>query len=151
MPNKSCCIIGQKIIKHEKRNDIFEPVQEKINTLIDEGYNEFIFDACGKHFNDSISMVIFMQKLRQRDIKTVCYAMNDENAVELQEIYDKVILHTIEKSKKFSIIDRYQAMIDNSDYCIFYIANKSGDLTKLIDYAKDKNKHFINIAQLKTD
>lgn len=146
MTNKVCCFIGEKILGCKEQKTLFELFQKQIKALVDDGYNEFIFDGHFGIFNNEIFAGVFTQKyLLDKDAKTVCYAMSDNKYLdELRTIYDEVVL--FEHEKNHNTVSINHAMIDKSHYCIFYVDNKSAKLKKTIEYAIKNGKRIVNLA-----
>ena len=176
-----CCFIGHrkiietKELKQRLQNTIENLIKEKqVRTFIFGSRSEFNF-LCHKIVSDLMS--------KYPTIERVIYTCKSEFAVlkqdkkELEQIFSKALKQDItlceyEKeiehktkftSGKASYIERNKAMIDNSDYCIFYYdenykpktrKHKKNDVfeyqpnsgTSLaFQYAKQKNKNTINL------
>ena len=176
-----CCFIGHrkiietKELKQRLKNTIENLIKEKgVKTFIFGSRSEFDF-LCHKIVSDIMS--------KYPTIERVVYTCKSELAVlkqdrtKLEQIfstafkqditlceYEKEIEHKTKFiSGKASYVERNKAMIDASDYCIFYYdenykpqkrKHKKSDVfeyqpnsgTKLAhDYAKQKNKEIINV------
>ena len=178
---KSCCFIGhRKIIE---TNELKQRLQNTIEILIKEkGVKTFIFGSRSE-FDFLCHQIVSNLMGIYPTIKRVVYTCKSELAVlkqdkaELEQIFSKAFKQDItlceyEKeiehktkftSGKASYIERNKAMIDASDFCIFYYDEdykpqkrkyKKSDVfeyqpssgTKLAhDYAKQKKKILINV------
>jgi len=150
MTNKSCCFFGKVRLSYEQRGKAFELVYRQIETLVNDGYTEFIFSNWSD-FDSAARIAVISLRMRFPNIKTIYYqAFKTEDKQQSLKKYDEVIYPPIEdKPKKQEITYRNYAMIDSSDFCIFYIVpNKSGDANKAMQYAIENNKPYINLAEL---
>lgn len=181
---KTCSFFGHREINFsnglkQRLKDIIE------NLIIHHNVFRFLFGSHSK-FNDLCLLVVTDLKEKYPNIKRVAYTVKSESCIleaerqKWEEIYfrfqkQKVNLLAVEeefehKTKytagKAGYVERNQAMIDDSDFCIFYYDEnyqpkprksskqgfnyyvpKSG--TKLAyDYAKRKKKQIINVANL---
>ena len=145
MIKKSCYILGHKRLNCENREKIFELLHDKIEELAQDGYTDFIFCGDGD-FNKAANSAIFILKHRYSNIKTVYYmADGSKSNKELLQMYDEVAFLTGEED--CGAILQKRAIIDNSDYCIFYVANNSC-IKDIINYAENKNKPYINFSKI---
>lgn len=176
---KSCCFIGHRIVKD--KNSTIKIVTEVANKLISHGIYNYIFGS-----NSDFDQICYnvITKLKQKypniiRIKFLCFGETpiDNTKKEMLEkflngkienticlnVYDKYIkTDTNNKYGKLSYIKRNNAMIDNSNICIFYYNQnylpdkihthnnmiikqpKSG--TKIAyEYAISKHKNIINV------
>lgn len=182
--NKTCCFIG-----HRKIN-ITKEQEQKLKTIIEDliiQNNVFTFLFGSKSEFDFLCHTIVSElKQKYQNIKRIKYTCKSESCLlenekeklektisnlENQKItllgYEKEIEH---KSKylsgKASYIERNKAMIDDSDFCMFYYdknykpqtrKHKSSDMFEYqpnsgtalsFEYAKQKKKKLINLLQL---
>lgn len=181
MSNVSCSFIGHR--KIEITNELKEKVYSVIEDLIiNKGVNLFLFGSRSQ-FNDFCHMIVSKLKEKYKNVKRVCYTCKSEVCVleksrkELDkkcsnlfnsEIHFLGYEEEYEHKTKYSsykgyYVERNQAMIKNSYYCVFYYNEaykpklrkrskkdffeyqpKSG--TKLAyEYAKKNNKVIINV------
>lgn len=147
---KRCCFFGHKSIC-DKDGSLFERLKKEIEELIKSGYTEFLFGGYGDF--DSLSHKA-VKSLREKypHIKTVYvqayYKPKDDNFEYLRSRYDETEYPEIEeKPKKFAIVYRNREIIDNSDFCIFYVNRSYGGALQALQYAKRKKKTLINLAQ----
>lgn len=181
---KTCSFFGHKEIN--LNTEIEKKVKGIVENLITcHNVLNFLFGSNSK-FNDLCLLVVTDLKAKYPDIKRIAYTVKSESCIleterqKWEEIYyrfqkQKVDLLAVDeefehKTKytagKASYIERNQAMIDNSDFCVFYYDEnykpkprkyskqsinyyqpKSG--TKLAyDYAKKKKIQLINVVNL---
>ena len=141
------------------------------NVILNYNTQTFIFGSKSQ-FNHLCHLVVTELKEKYSNIKRVCYTCKSEtctletNIKEEEKFYldflkQKVTILGFEeefehKTKyiagKLSYIKRNQAMIDNSDICIFYCdmnympTSKTNSGTKIAyEYALKKNKIIINL------
>lgn len=178
---KTCCFIGHRKIDitiemKKKLTNLIEDLMERNNVV------NFIFGSRSE-FDDLCHAVVTELKNKYKNIRRIAYTCKSEYCIleNEREYFEKLRLNLCNKKREFSVyeeeyehdtkyvankasyIERNQAMIDNSDYCIFYYDEeyqplkrkyskksqncyqpKSG--TKIAyNYAKRKNKIIINI------
>ena len=139
---KTCCFIGhRKIEKTEKlEKEIYEFVE---NLIINENVKTFLFGS-RSDFDFLCHSIVTDLKEKYPFIKRVGYTCRCESVTleskreKWEEIYsyfakEKVHLLGVEEefehktkytSGKASYVERNQAMIDDSDYCLFYYNEK---------------------------
>lgn len=180
---KSCCFIGHREINITEELKI--SLQNLIEDLI-ESHNVRVFlFGSRSEFNNLCHSIVTELKEKYPNIKRVGYSCKHESCVlerdreELEKVYKKVVnkdVHMLgfeeeieHKTKytagKASYIERNYAMIDDSDFCVFYFIEdynppirqyskrgigsyqpKSG--TRLaFQYAKRKKKTIINVIK----
>lgn len=68
----------------------------------------------------------------------------------IKETFDGTIYPPLENvPPKFAILKRNEWIARNSDYFIFYVNYTWGGAAKILNYAKRKNKAYINLGKLK--
>lgn len=145
-----CCFFGHRSV-YDKDGSLFESLVGETERLIEKGFNEFIFGGYGD-FDSLAYKAVNVLKTKYLYIKTVYvqayYKSKDESAEIIRKLYDTVIYPDIEgKPKKLAIIYRNQAIIDISDFCIFYVNQSYGGALQAMQYAKRKKKMFMNLAE----
>lgn len=180
MKNLACCFIGHREIieTNELKTNLIQIIEDLI---VNKKVAIFLFGSKSQ-FNDLCLSVVTELKEKYSYIKRIKYTCKSESCIlesekdEWQKIFSNLYKQDVEvlaveeefehKTKytvgKASYVERNQAMIDDSDYCIFYYDEdyqpkarkysknsigyyqpKSG--TKLsYDYAKRKKKFIIN-------
>lgn len=147
---KYCCFFGHKFI-NKKNLDML--VQKQVEFLIlNDTVNSFLFGGYGDFDSLCFDVVRKLQTVYPH-IKTTYvqayYNPNDkEYADYLRQRYGEILYPEIEnKPKKFAIVYRNQAMIDMSDFCIFYVDCDWGGAYSTLQYAKRKKKNIINLGE----
>ncbi len=168
--HKSCSFFGHRTIEI---NDILkEKIISTIEKLITKyKIQNFLFGS-KSDFNDLCHLVVSELKAKYPNIKRICYTCKSESFTlesdreHLEKVYFKILNTTIHllgfeeevehKTKysagKASYIERNQAMINDSDFCIFYYdenyipSAKTNSGTKTAyNYALQKKKNIINL------
>ena len=168
--HKTCSFFGHR--KIDSNDNLKQRVKESVEQLIiNYGVQRFLFGSRSE-FNDLCHLVVSELKEKYPEIKRICYTCKSEGCVlevereEREKIYSRVLkreIHLLGFEEEFehktkyeagraSYVERNQAMINDSDYCVFYYdknyvpltRTKSG--TKLAyEYAVRKNKKVINL------
>ena len=141
--------------KKSKRK-FFDLLLCQIETLIvDSGYTKFVFGGYGE-FDNMAYKAVNAQKQKYPHIKTVYmpayYRPDDERIKILHDSgkYDNIAYLPIEdKPKKFAITYRNCAIIDNSNFCIFYVSYDMGGAYQALKYAIRKQKTLLNTTGIK--
>lgn len=178
--HKTCCFIGHRKIEfsQELENKIKSIIE---NLIVNENVSEFFFGS-NSEFNDICHNILTKLKEIYPHIMRKFYTCRSEYCVlESERLHLEKIMSTtlrkdvkllgmegeIEFSKKLdttvnSYIVRNQAMIDGSDYCIFYydenyipIKKKKNQsqvsgTKKAYEYALKKKKLIINVYDFKS-
>lgn len=138
---------------YDNESLIFDLLIKQIEPLIlDGGFTEFVFGGYGE-FDDLALRAVKTLKAKYPRIKTVYaqpyYKYKDKDGMErLKSLYDEVYYPELEeKPQKFAITYRNREMIDNSDFCVFYVKRDHGGAFDALKYAKRKNKELLNIAE----
>lgn len=181
---KVCSFFGHREI--ELTEELKQKTKEVIETLITEhNVLTFLFGSRSS-FNYLCHSIVTELKEKYSDIKRISYTCKNETCIleferkKWEEIYSRIKKQNIEllgfeeeyqhKTKfiagKASYIERNQAMINDSDYCVFYYKDhylpemrkysqrsigyyqpKSGTALAYA-YAKQKRKILINVTQI---
>lgn len=178
---KSCCFIGHR--KIEVSNLLEEKLKRVLIYLIEkQGVTNFLFGSKSQ-FNDFCHVVVTKLQQKYFYIKKIAYTCKSESVIlssekeKWEQIYSKFFKKQINlfcyeqeamyktkyKSNKASYIERNFAMIDDSDFCVFYYdekyfppqkdsnkksyinSNKKSGTKIAYQYAKRKNKRIIRI------
>lgn len=142
MKNKTCCCIGHRKIEItiELKKEIYEFIE---NLIVKENVKKFLFGSKSE-FDSLCHCIVTELKEKYPDIKRVGYACRSEKFIlesaraDFEEMFSTVLqrevrFYGVEEeikhktmliSGKAAYIERNQAMIDDSDYCIFYYNEK---------------------------
>ena len=168
--HKTCSFFGHR--KINLTDDLRQKVSEAIENLIIK-YNIQIFLFGSKsEFNDLCHFIVSELKDRYPNIKRICYTCKSEGCTleiereKLENLYSRFLkreIHLLGFEEEFehktkyeagraSYIARNQAMIKDSDFCVFYLdknyvsPSKTNSGTKIAyEYALRKNKRIINL------
>ena len=180
---KTCCFIGHR--KIEITEKLVLTIRNIIQRLIkDEKVNTFAFGSRSE-FNDLCYGIVTELKKEFSGLERVYMTCRSETCIlenerqELEKIYSNVLkrevhFHGYEKeiqhktkyiSGRASYIERNQALIDMSDFCIFYfdknylppkrkiskrfvcLYQSNSGTAIAYKYAKQKKKHIINVFE----
>ena len=147
---KACCFFGHRHI-YDKDGSLYNLLVKQVERLIGNGFNEFLFGGYGDF--DSLShRAIKRLKEKYPHIKTAYYQSyykpKDERMEYISKQYDSVIYPAIEeRPKKFAIRYCNEAIIDDSDFCVFYVERSYGGALQAMQYAKRKKKASVNLAE----
>ena len=180
---KSCCFIGHRKIIETK--ELKERLQDTIETLIKEKQVKTFIFGSRSEFDFLCHTIVSNLMNTYTAIERVVYTCKSELAVlkqdktKLEQIfssafkqditlceYEKEIEHKTKfTSGKASYIERNKAMIDASDYCIFYYDENykpqkrkhsksdvfdyqpNSGTSLAYEYAKQYNKNLINLFE----
>lgn len=181
---RSCSFFGHRNV------EITEELKEKVKSIvedliIDHNVYTFLFGS-RSNFDALCQLVVTQLKEKYNNIKRIAYTCKSESCVlenekkKWEEIYSRlykkeVHLCGVEEEREYkskyvagraSYIERNYAMIDNSDYCVFYYnENYMPDMRKYskknalyyqprsgtalaYNHAKQKGKIIINIFDI---
>lgn len=138
MKNKTCCFIGHREIKitEELKKEICGYIE---NLIVKENVKVFLFGSKSE-FDYLCLKIVTELKEKYKDIKRVEYTCKSENVIleserekweriysdlEKREVYLLGVEEEYEHERKYTAgkaayVERNEAMIDDSDYCIFY-------------------------------
>lgn len=126
-------------------NIVINELEKTIEQLIKKGVNKFLLGGYG-NFDKTCAEVICSLKIKYPDIKSILvipYLNRKYN----MNMYDESIYPPLEKIPlKLAIIKRNQWMIENSEIVVTYVKYSWGGANKSLEYAKQKRKTIINIA-----
>ena len=164
---KACCFIGHRNTKGTP--ELCKRINETVISLIKEKEVKTFFFGSKSGFDDLCLKIVREIKKEHPEIKLI-YVRSSFPHIEqfyreyLLSFYDDTFMPPkIENAGKASYIERNQAMIDASDYCIFYydknytppLKDRRGKMllgyqpksgtTLAYDYATQKNKNIITL------
>lgn len=157
---KTCCIIGHR--DFEKTKELELKIKSIVTDLIEkENVTEFLFGSKSK-FTDFCYVVISEYKNNYPNLKRIFVRaeypiISDDYYNYLKTFYEDSYFYS-EKltNNRFSYISRNKAMIDKSDFCIFYFNSNYLPKTKTqsgtriaYDYAIKKGKEILNVFRYK--
>ncbi len=168
--HKTCSFFGHRNI--DINNKLKQKVKKCIkNLIINSNVQTFLFGS-KSNFNDLCHLLVSELKEEYPNIKRICYTCKSEGCtleverkkreksysnffnqeVQLLGFEEEFEHKTKHKAGKASYIERNQAMIEDSDFCVFYYNEnyvppiKTNSGTKIAyNYALRKNKKVINI------
>ena len=151
---KKCCIVGHR--KIEESNELKAEIEKTIIELIEKGFTIFLFGSRSE-FNYFCYEIVSDLKRVYPNIKRVFVRAeypiisNDYKEYLLDSYEDTYYYSEDISAGKLSYVKRNYAMIDISDYCLFYyndtykLPNKTKSGTMLsYNYAVKKRKPLRN-------
>ena len=117
MNEQTCCFSGHRHLPKQETLHIHNLLVKHILKLIHIGVNTFI---CGS----SNDIAVYQSILKQAN-----------QIIYMSQEHHSGCMHM-----------RNHYMVDNSLYCICYLANQTGGTAYTVQYAKKKNRHIFNIA-----
>ena len=172
--DKTCCFIGHRNVK--VTDSLTNNITQLVENLI-KNYNvEYFLFGSRSQFNDICNIVVSQLKERYPFLTRLAYTYKNEgcilakNRLEFENLNKQFIkrddlIVCVDKEVHFAkrlvagkaaYIERNQAMIDNSKYCVFYFDNnlctissttKTSGTAIAYKYAKNKNKTIINLFE----
>ena len=142
MKNKIGCFIGHR--KIEKTEELEKEIKDHIeNLIVKENVKTFLFGS-KSDFDFLCHSIVTDLKEKYPEIKRIAYPCRSESVIleSEREKWEKIYSHFEKRevhllgveeefehktkyvSGKASYIERNQAMIDDSDYCLFYYNEK---------------------------
>lgn len=148
----SCSFFGHRNIVISK--NLEEKVKGIIkNLIINENCDTFFFGEMGDFDNLCYEIVSEFKKFYP-EIQRI-YVCTDEKTLFKRKRknlkkYEQETVFTLDFSWWYTIIYyRNLAIIDNSDFVVFYVINKENSgANKAMEYAKKSKKKYINVAEL---
>ena len=170
--HKTCSFFGHR--KIDKSNELKEKIKRcLLDLIINHDVRKFLFGS-KSDFNDICHLVVSELKEKYLYMERIFYTCKSESCTleserkERERIYSFVLnkeVHLLGFEKEFehktkyeagraSYVERNQAMIKDSDFCVFYFnknyapSTKTNSGTKLAyEYALRKKKIIINLFE----
>ncbi len=149
-----CSIFGHRIIEDDIDVNFLSSVFRR---LIEKGYNEFYFGGFGD-FDKLCHKIISDLKKSFPQIKRT-YCLSDERHLRpikrpnylSEKDYEEFVFLPLDFYGWYKrIYFRNCAMVDNSNYIVFYVKKRENiGAYKTYAYAKQKKKNFFNICENK--
>lgn len=146
-----CSFFGHRKVELNKTIEL--QLKNIIIKLIHDGYKLFYFGGYGQFDKFCYNIVKSLQN-EYSFIKKVFvrpyYAELQTDIIDfyLKDYEECIYLQTSNNFGKLKIIYRNFAIIDKSNFIIFFVNKKSGGANQAYKYAKRKNKMSINLADL---
>ena len=151
---KTCSVFGHSTIEITK--ELEDKLFETFEDLIKQGYENFYFGGFGM-FDELCHKIISELKPTYHHIKRI-FCLSDPRHLRINKRpkwlmnkdYEEFIYLDLEFDWWYQrIYYRNCAMIDKSDIIIFYVEkSENSGAYKALKYAKQKQKTFINVAQI---
>lgn len=147
---KACCFFGHR--------NVFSSVDDflynKICYLIEaESVTEFLVGDHGD-FDKAAASAVRKAKLIYGNVKLTLvrpYFSDELNSNKdfYKTLYDDVVIpsEAAQAHFKAAITKRNQWIIDNSDFCIFYVLRENGGAYTALKYAKSQGKTIISFSE----
>ena len=157
MENKSCCFTGHRNILEKDYNNIYNLTKNYIEKLILEQNVSYFKVGGARGFDTICSLCILELKKKYSYIKLIlilpCKNQHLKWNEKDKELYNIVlensdkIMYVSEEYTKDCMLKRNDKLLENSDYCICYLREKTirGGTLYTFNRAKDKNIKIYNI------
>lgn len=136
-----CCFSGHRELSVEQLENLRKRLKSEVIKLINAGVDTFI-SGCANGFDTEAALTVNELKQEYLNIKLVLVlpyrreiSIPHDECICLAETYRKGCFH---------IRNRY--MVDNSSYCICYLAENKGGTAYTVNYAKRQGLKIINVA-----
>lgn len=140
--DRKCCFIGHRTVKNIE--ETIDRLYKQVQRLIEENNVRIFLFGSRSEFNDICHSVVTDIKSKYRDIRRIMYCCRSESACMESErastnaffsrMFDKRIeLLGFEEERRYpsyltagraSYVERNKAMINDSNYCIFYYCDE---------------------------
>ena len=168
--HKTCSFFGHR--KIDANNNLKQKLKDCIEDLIVKCNTQTFLFGSKSNFNDLCHSIVSELKEKYPNIKRICYTCKSESCTleserqKCEKIYSSVLkreVHLLGFEEEFehktkyvagraSYIERNQAMINDSEFCIFYYNENYVPLAKTnsgtflaYEYALRKKKNVINL------
>lgn len=154
MNNISCCFTGHRKIPNYDIPHIQKNLEILVKKLILQGVvNFYVGGALGfdtiagktiiklKQYYPNIKLILALPCKNQSSL----WSANDVKIYENIIVKADKIIYVSEKYFKGCMHKRNRFMVDNSDFCIFYLTCSTGGTYYTVNYAKQKNLNLIDI------
>lgn len=149
---KACSFFGHRnlVLTNQLREKLEDEIKQ---TIVDQDCCMFYFGEFGE-FDDVCYKIVSELKVLYPQVRRIYVATNEKDLCRHKKTREKVYEEQIIFSLKFNwwyqiIYYRNIAIIDNSDFVIFYVENKNNSgAYKALQHAKKNKKSYINIAQV---
>lgn len=168
--HKTCSFFGHRTL--DTHSNLKQRIKDCVVDLITNSNVEIFLFGSKSSFNDLCHSVVSEVKEKYPNIKRVYYTCKSETCTlekerqKLEKIYSKILnqeIHLLGFEEEFehktkytagraSYVERNQAMINDSDFCVFFYnknyvpTTKTNSGTKIAyEYAIKKKKNVINL------
>ena len=151
---KTCCFTGHRKIPTNEFYTIYEQTKNQIETLVQNGYNNFIAGGALGFDTLAATAVINVKKEYPR-IRLILHLPCKEQTKYWNErdkrIYEHIksvadeIYYVSEHYTPTCLNDRNKTMVNASNVVIAYKRKESGGTANCVRYAKSKNRNIIYI------
>jgi len=154
MKEKNCCFTGHRIIKKDEIDLVKSKLKDTIIKLINNNVTVFI---CGGAlgFDTIAALEILEQKKVYKNIQLImalpCKEQDKYWKEREQIIYRNIlqkadkIIYVSDKYLEDCMLKRNRYMVDNSNFCIYYLRKKRSGTAYTVNYAKNNNLTLIEI------
>lgn len=139
---------GDDELEQKIKNIIIDVIENKqIYNFLLGGYGGFD-NYCARYINDMKK--IYPQIKSYLVLAYINKKLDEFDKNYLKEIFDGTIYPPLESvPPRYAILKRNEWIINNSEYIIFFVNHSWGGACTSFDYAKRKNKDYINIGTKK--
>jgi len=155
MIEKSCCFTGHRVIPYNERAQIEALTERLIINLYKQGI-EYFLCGCALGY-DTMCAKIVLKLSKQYPIKLItvipCLSQTDKWKSSDVEIYKEIVnssyysVYTGNDYSATAMHRRNRYLVDNSSVCIAYLKRNASGTKYTVNYAKEKGKTVINVAE----
>ncbi len=151
----SCCFTGHRRIRKENIPSINASLESEIEKMVLNGVRHFY---CGGAigFDTLAEKAVFKLRKKYPDIKLLIAVPHRKQSSSFgekeQQEYDEIlsladkVICLSEHYYSGCMYARNRFMVDNSNYCICYLNEKTGGTAYTVSYAQKQGLYIINIA-----
>ena len=156
MKNRTCCFTGHRKIPSGEYQRIAERLREEIIRLINLGV--IYFGAGGALGFDTIAAQTILELKKEYPLIRLILVLpcpeqtngwSEKNILIYEDIKAKCDKYAY-ASKEYThecMYRRNRHLVDNSDYCIYYLTDSKGGTAYTVEYAGKKGLQIFNIAK----
>ena len=158
MRQRTCCILGNRLLPRGQADEIAARLEDKILHLAGHGVTRFFtggnlgFDTLAaqavlraRAVNPAISLALVLPS-RDQAAKWPAAAVDTYESI--KSMADEII-YTSDSPARGHLLKRNRFMVDESDYCLTHLSKTSGRTAQTVRYAERTDHVVINIAEEK--
>ena len=156
MKETTCCFSGHRKLPPEKRAEILENLERRVEMLIKDGFRRFMAGgALGFDTAAALTVLKLKEKFPQIELSLAlpCPSQASRWGESDQAVYEEIkkqadsVHYTSEKYGRGCMQIRNRYMVDHSSACICYLTENNGGTYYTVKYAASKNIAIHNLAE----
>lgn len=156
MKGQTCCFTGHRNIPANEYSKIQKLLESELIQLIHQGVRYFgAGGALG--FDTMAAQTVLKLRGEFRHIHLIlvlpCIEQTKGWNVKNIKMYDQIlseadkVVYTSKHYYRGCMHKRNRYLVDNSDFCVCYLAKSNGGTAYTVDYARQKGLQIINLAE----